>query len=178
MLKPRLAVLLSVIIAAAAFRLFPHPPNVNPIAALALFGGASFSDKRLAFLVPLAALFSSDLVLGLYSHMEFVYASFAMIVGIGLLLRKNRNVIAIGGAAVVSSVLFFAVTNFGTWATQSLYPHTFAGLVTCYAMAIPFFQNTLAGDLFFTALLFGGFVLLERSFPALRETSATEAAPA
>src|SRR5215467_5360608 len=112
MLKPRLTVLVSMIVAAAAFRLLPHPPNINPIAALALFGGASFADKRLAFLIPLAALFASDLVLGLYSHMEFVYASFAMIVGIGLFLRTRRNALAIGGAAISSSVLFFIVTNF------------------------------------------------------------------
>ena len=175
MLKPRFAVLGSLIFAAAAFRLLPHPPNVNPIAALALFGGASFSDNRLAFLVPLAALFSSDLVIGLYSHMEFVYASFAAIVGIGLLLRGRHNAIAIGSAAVASSVLFFVVTNFGTWATGSLYPHTIAGLSACYLAGIPFFQNTLAGDLFFTALLFGGFALLERSFPVLREGPTSEA---
>lgn len=178
MLKPRLAVLISMIFAAAMFRLLPHPPNVNPIAALALFGGASFSDKRLAFLVPLAALFSSDLVLGLYGHMEFVYGSFAAIVCIGLLLKTRRNALAVGSAAVASSVLFFVVTNFGTWATEALYPHTFAGLTTCYVAAIPFFQNTLLGDLFFTALLFGGFALLERSFPTLREGPGPEAAPA
>src|SRR5579864_9381753 len=104
MLKPRLAVLASMIFAAAMFRLVPHPPNVNPIAALALFGGASFSDKRLAFLVPLAALFSSDLMLGLYSHMEFVYGSFAAIVCIGFLLKARRNAIAVAAAAVASSV--------------------------------------------------------------------------
>jgi hypothetical protein len=169
MLKPRLTVLISMILAAVAIRLLPHPPNVNPIAAVALFGGASFADKRLAFLVPLSAMFLSDLVIGLYSHMEFVYASFAAIVGIGLLLRARRNAFAIGGAAIASSVLFFIVTNFGTWATQSMYPHTAAGLMTCYVAALPFFQNTLAGDLFFTAVLFGGFALLEKSFPILRE---------
>jgi hypothetical protein len=176
MLKPRLAVLISMILAAVAIRLLPHPPNVNPIAAAALFGGASFSDKRLAFLVPLSALFLSDLVIGLYSHMEFVYASFAAIVGIGLLLRSRRNVLAIGSAAVASSILFFLVTNFGTWATQAMYPHTAAGLMACFIAALPFFQNTLAGDLFFTAVLFGGFALLERSFPLLRENGAQPAA--
>ena len=176
MLKPRLAVLVTMIAAAAAFRLMPHPPNMNPIAAIALFGGASFADRRLAFLVPLAALFVSDLIVGLYSHMEFVYASFAAIVCIGLWLRTHRSVLNIGGAAVAGSVLFFVVTNFGTWATSTLYPKTIAGLAACYVAAIPFFQNTLAGDLLFTAVLFGGFALIERSFPALREKAASPVA--
>ncbi len=176
MLKPRLAVLLSMIVAAAALRLLPHPPNVSPIAALALFGGAGFSDRRLAFLVPLTALFASDLVLGFYSHMEFVYASFAVIVCIGLWLRTRQSVLTVGGAALSSSVLFFVVTNFGTWATEAMYPHTLAGLLACYTAAIPFFQNTVAGDLFFTAVLFGGFALLERSFPILREQASSQPA--
>ena len=83
MLKPRLLVLLSMVFAAAMSRLIPHPPNMTSIAAVALFGGAYFSDKRLAFAVPVAALFLSDLVLGLYRHMEVVYLSFALVVLIG-----------------------------------------------------------------------------------------------
>ena len=77
----------------------------------------------------------------------------------------------IGGAALASAVLFFVVTNFGVWATSGMYPPTFAGLQACYVAALPFFQNSLAGDLFFAAVLFGGFALAERSLPALRETA-------
>jgi hypothetical protein len=80
MLKPRLLVVISMVLAAAASRLIPHPPNLASISAIALFGGAYFSDRRLAFLIPLAALFLSDLILGFYSHMEVVYLSFALIV--------------------------------------------------------------------------------------------------
>jgi hypothetical protein len=87
MLKPRILVLVSMILAAAASRLIPHPPNMSSVTAVALFGGAYFSDKRLAFLVPLSALFLSDLVLGFYHHMEVVYLSFALIVAIGLWLQ-------------------------------------------------------------------------------------------
>jgi hypothetical protein len=176
MSKPRIALLISMILAAAATRLMPHPPNLTSIAAVALFGGATFSDKRLAFLVPLAALFASDLVLGLYAHMEFQYAAFALIVCMGLMLQSRRNVLPIAGAALASSVLFFAITNFGTWATTALYPHTVSGLLGCYTAAIPFFRNTLAGDLFYTALLFGGFAALERAFPILREAATPRAA--
>jgi uncharacterized protein DUF6580 len=178
MLKPRIALLISMIVAAAATRLMPHPPNLTSISAVALFGGAYFSDKRLAFLVPLAALLASDLVLGLYRGMEFQYLSFALIVVLGLWLQSRRRILPIAGAALASSTLFFIITNFGTWMTSDLYPHTAAGLTTCYTAAIPFFWNTVAGDVFYTALLFGGFAALERAFPILREAAAPRAAVA
>ena len=169
MSKPRLGVLVLMILAAAGSRLIPHPPNMASIAAVALFGGAYLANKWLAFLVPLAALFLSDLVLGLYGHMEIVYGSFALVVCIGLLLRKRRTPLRIAGAALASSTLFFVITNFGVWAFGHLYPKTAAGLFTCYVAAVPFFQNTLAGDALYTTVLFGGFALAERLFPALRE---------
>ena len=169
MTKPRLLVLVGMILAAAASRLIPHPPNVASITAVALFGGAYLSDKRLAFLVPVAALFLSDLVLGLYSHMEVIYGSFILVVCVGLMLRRKRTPLRVAGAALSSSIIFFVITNFGVWAFGSLYPKTMAGLATCYVAAIPFFQNTLVGDALYTAVLFGGFALAERWIPALRE---------
>jgi uncharacterized protein DUF6580 len=169
MLKPRLLVLIAMVLAAAGSRLIPHPPNLASISAIALFGGAYFSDRRLAFLIPLTALLLSDLILGFYSHMEVVYLSFVLIVCIGLWLQKKRSIFQIAGAALASSVLFFLLTNFGVWAFESLYPKTLEGLIACYVAAIPFFQTTLQGDLFFTAVLFGGFTLLERSFPKIRD---------
>lgn len=169
MTKPRFIVLALMILAAAASRLIPHPPNLASISAVALFGGAYLSNKRLAFLVPMAALLLSDLILGLYSHMEVIYGSFALVVCIGLLLRKRRTPLRIAGAALTSSVLFFVITNFGVWLFESLYPKTISGLATCYVAAIPFFQNTLVGDALYTAVLFGGFALVEKWFPVLRE---------
>lgn len=170
MLNPRVGMLITLILAAAATRLIPHPPNLSSIAALALFGGAYFSDKRLAFLVPLAALFLSDCLLGFYPHMELVYMSFALVVCIGLWLQKQRNLRSLLGAAFASSCIFFLITNLGVWVFQSLYPKTLEGLLACYIAALPFFQNTLIGDLTFTAVLFGGFTLLEKGFPQLRES--------
>jgi len=169
MSKPRLVMIACMILVAAASRLIPHPPNVASITAVALFGGAYLSDKRLAFLVPMAALFLSDLILGLYSHMWIVYGSFALVVCIGLQLRRRRTPVAIAGAALASSMLFFVITNFGVWAFGSLYPKTMGGFVACYVAAIPFFQNTLMGDGLYTAVLFGGFAFAERRWPALRE---------
>ena len=168
MIDSRSATVIAMILAAALSRLFPHPPNLTSVAAVALFGGAYLADRRLAFLVPLGALFLSDLILGFYPHMEMVYASFALIVCIGFSLRQRRSILRVAGAALAGSVLFFLATNFGVWWFQSLYPHTLDGLVACYAAAIPFFRNTLLGDLLYAALLFGGFALLEMRFAALR----------
>lgn len=172
MLKLRAVALISLVLAAAASRLVPHPWNLTSISAVALFGGAYFQDRRLAFAVPLGALFLSDLVLGLYNGMTVVYVSFSLIVGIGLWLRSRRQPALIAGAALASSMLFFVLTNFAVWALGHLYPKTWAGLVTCYTAALPFFRNSLEGDLLYTLILFGGFTLMERRFAALRDPRA------
>jgi hypothetical protein len=165
------------IAAAAATRLIPHPPNLTSVTALALFGGAYFSNRGLAFVVPLMALLISDFVLGLYQHMEVPYLSFALIVCIGFQLQQRRTAARIAGAALLSALVFFIVTNFGVWAFDSLYPKTFPGLIACYVSAIPFFRNTLLGDLMYTAILFGGFRLLESRFAALREQGVAISSP-
>ena len=164
----RLLAILSAIFVAAALRLLPHLPNFTPIGAMALFGGAYLGRRAIAFAAPLGALLASDAILGFHSGMPYVYGSVALTVLIGWAVAKRKAPLTIAGAAVASSVLFFLVTNFGTWATGELYPPTMAGLTACYVAAIPFFQNTLAGDLFFSALLFGGFALLEKRVPLFR----------
>jgi len=164
----RLAAIVTAIFVAAALRLVPHPPNFTPIGAMALFGGAYFGRRALAFAAPLGAMLLSDLLLGFHSGMPYVYGSVVLIVLLGWAIENHRTPLRIAGAAIASSVLFFTVTNFGTWAAGELYPQTLAGLGACFVAAIPFFQNTLAGDLVFTTLLFGGFALLQRRLPALR----------
>jgi hypothetical protein len=164
----RLTVLVSAIVAAAALRLVPHPPNFTPIGAMALFSGAYLGRRWLAFVAPVAALLLSDLVLGFYPEVIFVYLSVAAIVLIGFALRGRKTALGVGSAAIASSVLFFLVTNFGVWLLMDYYPKNAGGLAACYVAAIPFFQNTVAGDLFYAGLLFGGFALLERMVPALR----------
>jgi hypothetical protein len=164
----RLTVLLSAIAAAAALRLMPHPPNFTPIGAMALFGGAYLRRRWLAFAAPLGALLLSDLVLGFYDGMWVQYLAVAMVVLIAWGALKRISPLRVAGAALASSIAFFLVTNLGTWALSGMYPLTATGLAACYVAAIPFFQNTVAGDLFYSGLLFGGFALLERSVPALR----------
>lgn len=168
MSRLRLLALIGVILAAAASRLIPHPPNLTPIAAMALFGGAHFDDRRLAFLIPLAAMFLSDLVIGLHGLLPVVYASFALIVCIGFWLRPRKSVFRVAGAVLAGSVSFFVITNFGVWAWGSLYPKTLDGLVAAYVAAIPFFRNTLMGDAIYTVALFGGFAMLQRLMSASR----------
>jgi hypothetical protein len=171
----RILALLSAILLAAALRLVPHPPNFAPIGAMALFSGAYLGRRTLAFVAPLAAMLLSDTVLGFHSGMIFVYASVALITILGAMTLRKRSPVRIGLAAVAGSVLFFAVSNFGVWALGDMYPHNIAGLVACYVAAIPFFQNTLAGDLFYATLLFGGFRIAELLVPQLEAQGAQAA---
>jgi hypothetical protein len=164
----RLLALLSAILVAAVLRLVPHPPNFTPIGAMALFSGAYLGRRALAFAVPLGALLLSDLVLGFYHGQATVYFSVALIVMIGMAALTRISILRVGAAAIASSVVFFIITNFGMWLFSGIYPRTPAGLEACYIAAIPFFQNTIAGDLFYATLLFGGFKMLELLMPRLR----------
>ncbi len=167
-INARLTVLISAILAAAALRLVPHPPNFSPIDAMAVFSGAYLGRRWLAFVAPLAALLLSDVVLGFYHGMATVYATVALVVMIGWWVSSRRTALRIGAGSVVGSVVFFMITNFGMWLFSGFYPVTYAGLVACYTAAIPFFQNTIAGDLFYAVLLFGGFRIAELMLPQLR----------
>jgi hypothetical protein len=164
----RLIAILAAIFVAAALRLVPHLPNFTPIGAMALFGGAYCGKRALAFVAPLGALLLSDAILGFHGGMPYVYGSVALIVLIGWAVARRLTPLGIAFGAVASSLLFFVVTNFGTWLSSGMYPPTLAGLAACYVAAIPFFQNTLAGDLVYSALLFGGFAFLERRIPLLQ----------
>jgi len=171
----RVVALLSGILVAAVLRLVPHPPNFTPIGAMALFSGAYLGRRGLAFVAPLGAMTLSDAMLGFYSGIWITYLAVALIVVIGWLSLSRISILSVGGAAIASSVTFFAVSNFGTWAFGGMYPHTVAGLSACYVAAIPFFQNTVAGDLFYATLLFGGFRVAELLMPRLRAGQAQPA---
>jgi len=170
MLKPRFVTLTAVVLFAAIWRLVPHPWNLTPITAMALFAGAHFSSRRTAYALPIAVMVASNLILGqLYATAPFVLAAFILTVFVGTRLRKHRDVLSIGGSAVASALLFFVLTNFAHWLVATDYPKTGAGLGACFAAAIPFFRNQLLGDLGFTAVFFGGFAFLERRFPVLQD---------
>ena len=147
----------------AAARLFPHPANVAPIAAIALFGGM-YLPKRYAVIAPLIALVASDFIIGFYSWpiLLTVYGSFVLTALIGLWIRRRRTFTRVLGGAVFGSILFFLTTNAAVWAFGAMYPHTIGGLLESYTMAIPFFRNSLLGDLFYVGILVGSMEFLLR----------------
>ena len=167
-MKTQLLTLSTIIIVLAVFRLLPHWPNVSPVAAMALFGGAYFADKRLAFIVPFVALFISDLIIGLHNSMIFVYAGFALTVAIGLLLKGRVTITNTAFAVVAASATFFLITNFGAWLMSGIYMKSAEGLMQAYVAGIPFFQNSLLGNLGYAAVIFGGYYLLQKNVVGLK----------
>src|SRR2546429_4251779 len=175
-MNKRLITLSAIIGLAALSRLLPHPPNVTPIAAIALFAGAHFCNRKAAFLLPIAAMFLSDLVIGfavyggaLLKSQPVVYFCMLMAGVIGRLIRNNGSALKIASATLGNAVMFYLVTDFAVLAWGALYPRTCSGLIAWYTAAIPFFRNSLIGDITFVAVLFGGFAVLERFFASLRE---------
>jgi hypothetical protein len=160
-----MAVLLALVLLAAATRLLPHPPNFTAVGAVALFGGAYFARRWLALVVPLAAMAASDLVLT--SPEPTSYLCFAMTVLLGLLLKERVTVGRTTAAAIAASVLFFAVSNFSVWWGSKSYPQNAAGLLECYAAAMPFAVNMLVGNLFYCGVLFGTMEVVQRRWPSL-----------
>lgn len=183
--RTRFTALAAATLVAAAMRLVPHPPNMTPIAALALFGGAQFRSSREAFGVPLMAMLLSDAALAFtvygsaaFRGIPFVYLAFALTVVLGRGLRARASALRVGSAAIAAALLFYAIANFGVWLRGELYLPTWQGLIACYTAALPYLRNTILGNLAYTALLFGGFAVARRRFPVLREETAAAAARA
>jgi len=154
----RILVILGMITIGVLSRLLPHPPNFTSMNAIALFAAFYLESRWLSFAIVVATLLLSDLILGFYPTMSFVYLSFGLIVLIGSKL-KNISFKKITFTSFATSFLFYIVTNFGDWLTLSLYPKTVHGLGICYVAAIPFFATQLLGDVTYGLLLFGLFEL-------------------
>ena len=140
-----------IMLLAALSRLIPHPPNFTPLIAIALFSGFYAANKVLIYGLPIVIMLISDLFLGFYSISIFVYLSFLLISFFGT-MSKNPGAIKIISGVLLGSVSFFIITNFGVWILGG-YPRNFAGLLSCYTMAIPFFNNTLAGSFFYSTIM-------------------------
>ena len=149
-----LAVLLAVL--GMLFRLAPHPENFTPTMAIALFSGVTL-PPALALIVPLLVMMATDLVIGLHSLYWLVWASFAAVVLIGVRIRHSNGFFPIGAAAFSGSLIFFLTTNLGVFLFENMYPRTWQGLRECFVMAVPFFRNSLAGDMFYTVVFFSLF---------------------
>jgi hypothetical protein len=161
--------LLGLVVAA---RTVPHAPNFTPIVAAALFAGTVFRSRALALTVPIVAMLVSDLVVGFedWRIRAVVYAALVLPVILGIWGRKFHPIVALLPLAVSSSLLFFAASNFAVWAFSGMYAHDVTGLVQCYVMALPFLQNTVIGDVAWTAALFGSWWLVQLWIPATRHT--------
>jgi hypothetical protein len=162
-LYPGMLTIAALILGAAATRLIPHWWNLTAVGAVCLFGGAYFQQKWAAFVVPLAALAISDVLLQTFVYREygpnyFKYICFALIVPLGFLLRGRTTLLPVAFAAVGATAMFFLLSNFEVWLSGHgrLYPLTAAGLIACYVAALPFSLNMLYGNLLFSGLLFGG----------------------
>lgn len=177
----RFSVITVLILLAAFSRLIPHPANFAPIGGMALFGAAYYTRRVWAYLIPIAAMWISDLILNnavyaeyfdrfvwFYSGALFTYGAFALIVLMGTFTLRKVRVPQWLFSVVGASILFFVVSNFGVWLSSGMYAHTWEGLTACYVAGIPFLKNTLLGDLVYSAALFGFFELSLSWFPALR----------
>ena len=145
----------SLIFFAILSRFLPHPPNFTPIAAIALLSSKGFTNRWVVFLIPIVSLFISDLFIGLHATIPFVYFSFILITLLGMYVKKI-NIVSV----LLSSTIFFLVSNFGVWLLY--YPISVEGVVQCYTLALPFFLNTVLGDLVYGALLIYPFYALQR----------------
>jgi hypothetical protein len=169
MLLMKMGIAALLVALAAALRVVAHPWNFTPIGAMALFSGATFRQRWMKFAFPLVALFAGDVFVGLYKLMFVVYFSFLVSVAIGVWIGEERRLTRLASGTFLGALQFFLITNFAVWATFQTYPKTGPGLVACYAAGLPLFWNTLAGDVFYVVLLFGGYALAERLFASQRQ---------
>lgn len=178
------ATLTLIILLAAFSRLLPHMPNFSPLGAIGLFGAAHFMKKWQAFLIPILTTWLSDLYINnvvyaaynpefiwFYKGFYWQYGSYIFITLLGMFLYANkvtaRNILF---GAIGASLIFFFISNFGVWASGSMYPKTWIGLLNCYLAGVPFIKGTLLGNLFYSSVLFGGFYLLQKRFVLLQSS--------
>lgn len=164
------------IIAAAASRLIPHIPNFTAMESLALFSGAYLGWRVLAFLAPFVVWYASDLIINntisrsfypdvdgivwYADYMPWVYISALFILFLGAKALRKWRPTTLAISSVVATLIFFVLSNFGTWMSGVLYPKNLVGLTECYIAALPFFKTSLISNLVFTAVFFGGYELV------------------
>ncbi len=160
-MKNKLLLALVLVALGFACRLFNYPPNFSPLGAIALFAGFYFF-RRWSWFVPVIILAASDIFLGFYDWrlMASVYLSFILIGLLGSTLKKHSRWWSISLGSLLGSLAFFVITNLAFWYFAGFYSLTLAGLGSCFTLALPFFKNTLIGDLFFTGVFFGLYSLV------------------
>lgn len=166
-------------LAAAFSRIIPHPLNFSSVSALTLFGVAYFQRKHWAILAAFAATMISDVVINqvlyagryqvFYDGFYWQYLSYGLIALAGIFFLKKVSILRVAGASLSASAIFFLVSNLGCWALDGItYTKDFQGLMLCYEAGLPFLQNTILGDLFYSSALFGAYALLAQQIPSLK----------
>ncbi len=180
----RFLALTAIILLAAFSRIVPHMPNFSPLGAIGLFGAAHFNKKWQAILIPLAATFLSDLFINNVIYAQYYptftwlstgfywqYGAYILITLVAFIIFKKVNTTTVLTGALASTTIFFLVSNFGCW-PGNFYPQNGAGLMQCYAAGVPFIKGTIFGDLFYSAVMFGGFALAQKRFTILQPAHA------
>ena len=117
---------------------------------MAIVGPTIFKNKQISMLVPLLAMFISDIIIGFHSYQFVIYLTILSIIVVS---PKIKNYYFLGFTAIIASLWFYITTNFAVWIIWDFYPKTIEGLISCYVMAIPFFGNTLISTLIFSGIL-------------------------
>ncbi|MES3018890.1 MAG: DUF6580 family putative transport protein, partial [Bacteroidota bacterium] len=155
----RFIVVTLIVILAAFSRALPlvidHTWNFTAVGALAIFAGSQFSDRRLAFIMPLAAMALADILFLNNGFSLLVYTGFIAMVACGFLIRNKVNTTNVILASFISASVFYLITNFSFFYPATLYPRNFSGIIASYTAALPFFRNMLLGNLVYSAVLFG-----------------------
>jgi hypothetical protein len=177
----RFGVISAIILLAAMSRLVPHSANFAPIGGMALFGAAYYSKHYWVFIIPVVSMWLADLVLNnivyaryfdhfvwFYQGCYWTYGAFILIGLIGIVTLKKIRIQNLILTSLLASIVFFLLSNFGVWASTNMYPKNVSGLIACYTAGLPFFKNTIMGDLVYTGVLFGTFEFAQRRIPALQ----------
>lgn len=163
---------IGLIVLAAVGRLLPHPPNFVPFMAIGLFGAAMVRPKLLALVIPFAALVLSDMLLGTYTGIGWIYFAFILCSLPGFTLSNSFHWGKLAVVTISSSILFFIISNFGVWISSGMYSLDLNGFITCFTLAIPFFRNSLLSDLMYSGVLFGAYRFVSAHF-ALEKSAST-----
>ena len=187
-IKLQFSFLIAITFLAAFSRMVPHILNFSPLGAIGLFGAAHFDKKWKAFLIPIAATWLSDLFINnvifaryypnftwFYEGFYWQYGSYILITLAGLLIFKKINVSKVLMGSLVSTAIFFLVSNFGCWIGSAFYPQNLGGMLTTYVAGIPFLSGTVLGDLFYSGILFGGYYLLQSKVSFFKLSNVTYA---
>ena len=156
--KTKILVSIVLVFLGITCRLLPHAWNFSPIIGLSLFAGV-YLGRKYAVVLPIVAMFLGDVFIGFYDiKLQLaVYFSFILI-GLGAsLIKKHKSAETILAGSIVGAIIFFLVTNFAVWQFSPWYAQTWAGLMECYYLALPFFRNTLLSSVFYSGVLFGSY---------------------